>query len=108
MRAQLQELEDQNGNQGCPNLDLQRIGASPHEDLDLEILLQRFEEQLDLPAIFVNAGDGGGAQGQMSGQQHQHVPGLGTKHFQASEEVGTILMSFRTLPENDLVFENNN
>ena len=51
----MQPLEQQHGDQGCPNLDVQRIFGGAHEALDLEVLLQRFEEQFDLPTLLVLA-----------------------------------------------------
>jgi opacity protein-like surface antigen len=39
---------------------LQGVGAGAHEGLDAQVLLQRFEEQLDLPALAVDGSDGGG------------------------------------------------
>src|ERR1041385_6184768 len=50
--------EQQHGNQGCPNLNAQSIFCSADESFDLEILLEGFEEHFDLPALFINAGDG--------------------------------------------------
>ena len=60
---QLQILEEQDGDQGRPDLDLEGIGAGPHEGLDLQVLLQGLEEQLDLPAILVDRGDRRGPEG---------------------------------------------
>jgi hypothetical protein len=41
----------------------------PHERLDLQVLLQRFEQQLDLPALLVEGRDGRGPEGQVIGQE---------------------------------------
>src|SRR5213594_2543604 len=57
LRLQLEVLQDQHRDQRCPNLSLQRVGGSPDESLDLEILLERLEEQLDLPAVLVDLRD---------------------------------------------------
>jgi len=38
----------------CPNLDQQGIGGSPHEGPDLQVLHDRLEEDLDLPAVLVD------------------------------------------------------
>jgi hypothetical protein len=53
-RAQLQELDEQNGGECRPNLDLQRIGRGAHEGLHPQVLLQRLEEQFHLPALLVD------------------------------------------------------
>lgn len=57
----MKPLEQEHGNQGCPNLDAEGVFAGAHESLDLEILFESFEEEFDLPAILVDGGDGGGA-----------------------------------------------
>jgi hypothetical protein len=54
---QLEVLEEQDGDQRRPDLDLEGIGAGPHEGLDLQVLFQGLEEQLDLPALLVERGD---------------------------------------------------
>ena len=46
------------GNQGDPNLNLHRVRAGPDKGLDFQVLFQIFEENLDLPAVFINGGDG--------------------------------------------------
>jgi hypothetical protein len=55
----MQPLEQEQGDQGCPNLDPKRVLACADERLHFQILLQGLEEQLDLPALFVDGGDGG-------------------------------------------------
>ena len=67
---QLQELQQQHGDQCCPNLRLDRVFAGAHEGLDLQVLLQGLEEQFDLPAELVHTGDGGGGQLPLVGQKH--------------------------------------
>ena len=41
---------------GCPNLDPKRVLARPDKCLHLQVLFQRLEEQLDLPADLVDRG----------------------------------------------------
>ena len=69
--AQLQVLEHEQRDQRGPDLNLQGVGAGAHEGLDAQVLLQRFEEQLDLPALAVDGGDGGGGKAAMIGEKHQ-------------------------------------
>jgi DNA-binding transcriptional LysR family regulator len=52
--AQLQVLEQEQCNQGGPDLNLQGIGAGADEGFDAEILFERFEEEFDLPALAVD------------------------------------------------------
>ena len=58
------------GDQGCPNLDAQGVFAGAHEALHFEILLERLEKQLDLPAVLIDGGNGRGAKRDQVGQQH--------------------------------------
>src|SRR6266852_2245897 len=69
LRPQLQVLQQQDGDQRRPDLRLQRIGTGTHKSLDPQQLLQRLEEQFDLPALLVDAGDGGGPKLQVIGQK---------------------------------------
>src|ERR1039458_3813945 len=63
-------LSNRMASQGCPNLNAQGVLAGTHERLQLEILLKRLEKQLDLPTVFVDGGNGGGAKLQQVGKQH--------------------------------------
>jgi len=49
--AQLQILEQEQGDERGPDLNLQSVGAGADEGFDAEVLLERFEEQFDLPAL---------------------------------------------------------
>jgi len=89
----VQPLEEQQGDQGCPNLDAQGIFAGPDEGLHLEVLLERLEEQLYLPAVLVNGADGRGPEGQVVGEQHDlalilHVPGNDTAQLAGALRLG--------------------
>ena len=53
----VQPFEQQNGDQGCPNLNAQGVFAGTDESLQLEVLLKGLKEKLDLPAVFVDDGD---------------------------------------------------
>ena len=55
---ELKELDEQHGNQCCPNLNVKGIFSGSHEDFDLEVLFQGLEEQLNLPPVLVNGRDG--------------------------------------------------
>ncbi len=57
----MQPFQQQQGDQGCPNLDPERVLAGADEGLHCQVLLQSLEEQFDLPALFVNGGDGSGS-----------------------------------------------
>lgn len=55
----LEILEQQHGDQCYSNLDAHSVGGGSHEGLDFEVLLKGLEEELDLPTLFVDCGDGG-------------------------------------------------
>ena len=69
--AQLQIADEQDGDQCCPNLDLQSVGARTDERFDAQILFQRFEEQFHLPALPVQGHDRGRGQFQMIGEENE-------------------------------------
>src|SRR5512142_3190227 len=68
---QLQVLEQQQSDEGGPDLNLQGVGAGADEGLDAQVLLERLEEQLDLSALAVDLGDGGGGEAAMVGEKDQ-------------------------------------
>jgi hypothetical protein len=57
------------GGDGTPDLRLHRILAVADKAFDTEMLLDPFEEQLDLPATFVECRDGQRRQGSIVGQK---------------------------------------
>src|SRR5215813_13454186 len=66
-------LEQEHGNQSCPNLDVERIGAGTDEAFDFEILFDRFKEHLNLPSVSIDLGDGGGPEIEVVGEQHERL-----------------------------------
>ena len=58
LREVVKPLEQEDGNQGCPNLDVERVLGGADEALDFKVLLERLEEQLDLPTVLVDVGEG--------------------------------------------------
>ena len=67
----MQILDDEHGNQCCPNLYVQSVLRGAHEGLHLEVLLERLEEDLYLPAVLVYGGYGGGCQREVVGQENE-------------------------------------
>jgi hypothetical protein len=59
------------GGHGAPDLRLDRGLAVAQKLLDAKVLFDPFEEQLDLPAAFVQSGNGQGRQGRVVGQEDQ-------------------------------------
>src|SRR5690349_19436122 len=60
--AEPSPFQQEQGNQGCPNLDAESVLAGADEGLHSQILLEGFEEQLYVPALLVDCGDGGGTE----------------------------------------------
>ena len=73
-RLQLQVLQQQQA-RSAPSRSgsARRWREVPDERLDPQVLLQRLEEQLDLPAVLVDARDGRGPERQMIGQEDQRL-----------------------------------
>lgn len=62
-------LQDQDGDQCCPNLDQKCVRGGSHEGLDPQILFDGFEKDLDLPSVLVNRGNRCCAQSHVVGQK---------------------------------------
>lgn len=65
------------GGHGAPDLRLDCVLAVAQKLLDTKVLLDPFEEQLDLPAAFVQSSDGQGRQACVVGQEDQSLLGFG-------------------------------
>ena len=63
--------EQQVGDEGCIDLNAHCVLALAQEALDLQVVLDPFEEQLDLPALLVELGDLRCAGVHIVGGQHQ-------------------------------------
>lgn len=59
---ELQELQQQHREQRDPDLHLHGVHRGPHEGLDLQMLLERFEQEFDLPPLLIEGGDRAGGQ----------------------------------------------
>ncbi len=59
---ELQIAQEQHGDQRRPDLDLHRVGRGADEGFDLEVLLERLEEEFDGPVVLVDGGDRAGTQ----------------------------------------------
>src|SRR6267143_1222640 len=89
--SQLQVLEQQESDQGGPDLDLQGVGAGADEALQAQVLFQGAEKDLHLPALAVEASQGGGAEAKVVGQQDQRLSPLRDVHFEAAQGAGLVV-----------------
>ena len=70
------------GGHRAPDLRLHCVLAGAQKTLDAQMLLDPFEEQLDLPTVLVKGGDHQGRQGRVVGQKHPRLA-----HVHASPQV---------------------
>jgi hypothetical protein len=78
------------GTHCAPDLGLHSILACAQKVLDAQVLLDPFEEELDLPAVFVQGCDGGGRQAGVVGQKDQRLTCGGVGKPDASHVFGII------------------
>src|SRR4029077_12313599 len=69
----MKPLEQEYGDEGCPNLNTESVLGGSNESFDFEILFEGFEKDFDLPAFFVNSGDGAGGDVHVVGNQNQRI-----------------------------------
>ncbi len=101
----LEKPEDQHANQCCPNLNLDGIGTGSDKGLDLEVLLQMFEEDFNLPTIFVDGGDRAGSQVKVVRQKDQDLSRFRILDFDPSQRVRAFLNGLETTEFNLFIFE---
>src|SRR5437667_5976952 len=86
-RNQLQVSQQQHGDESRPDLRLHCIGAGPQKRFDLEVLLQRLEEQFHLPAVLIDRCDRRRAKLQVVGQEDDAFLLLFVPDFHQTEVV---------------------
>lgn len=69
--SEFEDLQEQDGDQRCPEPHMQCIDTGLDKGLDPQSLLDHFEEDFDLPAVFVDGRDGGTAKYQLIGQENE-------------------------------------
>jgi len=78
-----------------PDLGLHSVLAEPVESLDPQVLLDPFEEQLDLPAGLVDLGDDDGLDFEVVGYEHEQFPRLCIEKANSSEVAWIVPLAFR-------------
>jgi hypothetical protein len=79
------------------------VFAGAVKGFDSEVLLDPFEEQLDLPSAFVDFRDGGGGRSEVVGNEDKTFAGFFVDVADASELVGVVSLALGTLQTNSLV-----
>src|SRR4030066_2285433 len=74
---ELSVTEQKIHDEGRVNLAHHGVLGVADEGLDLQILLDEAEEDLDLPALLVDIGDGLGYQPEVVGEEHINLAGFG-------------------------------
>ncbi len=82
---QLQIPQERNQDQYRPNLRLDRVGRGADEGLDLQVLLERLEEQF-APAILVGRSDGTGPRTVMIDDEDENAAGVFTSRFDPTQQ----------------------
>ena len=103
-RHQLQVTQDQHGDQIRPYLGLNGIGVCPEEGFDLQVLFDRLEEQLDLPAVPVDCCDRCPRKVEVIGQECKRSLAIFVPDFHDSEEMLTVGNGL-TVEVDNLIFE---
>ena len=91
------------GSDGDPDLGLDGVLGSSVERLDAQVLFDPFEEELDLPAGFVELADGQRGQIELIGQEDQALVDLGIEVANASQRVWVIFGSQWTGQQDRLI-----
>ena len=101
----MQPFQQEQRDQGCPNLDAERIFAGADETLHGKILFQRLEEQLDLPTLLVDGGDRGRAEIEQVGEQDDLSLVIRVPNDHPAQRAGTIGQRLGAGELDDLVGE---
>lgn len=88
---------------GAPDLRFHRILAVADETFDTQMLLDPLEEQLDLPAAFVQRGNRQCGQGCVVGQEHQRLAGFRVFEADAPQLFGIVLRDVETVEHDALI-----
>ncbi len=97
MKFFLNNGDEHVGGHGVPDLRLERVLAVAQKLLDTKVLFDPFEEQLHLPAAFVQSGHGQGRQGRVFGQEDQSLLGCWVLEPDTSQVFGVVLRGVVTI-----------
>ena len=87
----LDDGDEHVGRYRAPDLRLHGVLAGAEEFLDSKVLLDPFEEQLDLPAALVKRGDSQRWQEHVVGEEHQGLAGVGIFEADTPQVLGIVL-----------------
>ena len=104
--TELEVLEQQHGNQCCPNLGLQGIGAGADEGLYLQMLLEHFEEEFDLPTVPIYPANSGRSEAMVVGEKLNLPLVLFAPDYYPAQQPRILLFGHGSGEADDLVGEN--
>ena len=99
----LSAAQQQIGDQGHKDLDANGVFRPADEVVDLEVLLDRFKKQLNLPAILIDICDGAGAQLEMVRQKDVMAACFRTAKANPSQSWCPAFNRMRTIELDDLI-----
>ncbi len=103
--GQLQIAQQQHRDQRRPYLGSDRVRGGTDEGLDLQVLLDGLEEQLDLPAILVDCGNGAGAQAVMIGDEDQRVARILADCLDTAQQMRALVLCSGTGQTDGLILD---
>ena len=101
----MKPLKKHQGQKGCPNLNSKSVFGGTDEGLDFQILFERLEEDLDLPPIFIDRGDGGGTKIQVVGEQDDRPFVVTIPHHDSPQRVWAFPRRSSASEQDDLIGE---
>jgi len=99
----VQPLDHQQRYKGCPNLDAKGVLALSYEGFDLQVLLQRLEEELDLPPGPVDLSYGARREPKVIGEKNDILSCFGVLDSDPAERPRISLLHPRSGKTDDLV-----
>ena len=77
----------------------------PQKLFTVKVLFQRLEKQLDLPALFIDGGNGGGFEIEQIGEQHDLALVLRIPNYNTAQRSGAVGLCLNAAELDDLVGE---
>ena len=104
-RGHLAIAQGKHRDQCCPNLRFDRIGRCANEGLEFQVLLERLEQEFDLPAILVDRGDGAGPETMMMGDENENAAGVLTNSLELTQRMRTPIPGTHASQTDGLILE---
>ena len=103
MKLLLNDGDEHVGGHGAPDLRLHSVLARAQKTLDAQVLLDPLEEQLHLPAILVQGGNGQRRQSRVVGQKYQRLARFEIFEPNAAQMFGIVLGDVEAVERNALI-----